>query len=147
MKDVQNKQGGMYRLLVASIFGTLLPVVVMPWPAMAVSGAWKVGLVYFLPVMLQLAVNIAVDTHLARTGRMLAVYASTVGNNTARIVLALAALVDMHLLGTPHPALWMVSCTQVAAFALIMLFVVPAAISQLPLHAASPTQAVSEASG
>lgn len=34
----------------------LLAVLVLPWAAMATSGAWRAGLAYFLPIMLQLRV-------------------------------------------------------------------------------------------
>lgn len=135
-------------LLMFSVVMEFLPVMIMPWAAMAVSGAWKAGLVYFPPVALHLGLNIAFEQHLSRQGHMVAVLASTVVNNMARIILSLAALVDMSLLGNPHPALWMVSCTQVAAFALVTLLVVPAIISQLPLQPPSPTRpAASNASG
>lgn len=57
MTNMQDKhtQPGLFRLLVAVIVGTLLPVFVLPWLGMAISGAWRAGLTYFLPVMVQVS--------------------------------------------------------------------------------------------
>lgn len=40
-------------LLISVVLSLLAVIFVLPWAAMAVSGAWRAGAVYFLPLMLQ----------------------------------------------------------------------------------------------
>lgn len=53
------------RLLVrCTMFGALACFFLLPWAAMAASGAWKAGLVYFLPSMAMVrSANLRYGTH------------------------------------------------------------------------------------
>ena len=55
VSDMQTKAApsGHRRLVRGLVLAILLTVYVLPWGAMAASGAWRPGLTYFLPVMAQ----------------------------------------------------------------------------------------------
>ncbi|KAL4443733.1 hypothetical protein ABPG75_011470 [Micractinium tetrahymenae] len=135
----RERQPLLFRFIVLTIVAVLGSTYLLPVAGMAASGAWRAGLTYSLPVMVQLAINIAVEQISARKGRMLVVYSSTVANTMCRVVLALAALYDMSRLAVaPHRALWLVSAVQVVANAAVALLIVPAAISNLDVVTVEP---------
>ncbi|PRW56828.1 NUDIX hydrolase [Chlorella sorokiniana] len=130
------------RLLVrGTMFGALACFFLLPWAAMALSSSWAAGLTYFLPSMALTVANIVVEQRTWRAGKLLAVYALTPANNLIRLVVSAAGLWDMSLLtavrgAAVHWSLPVMAGAQAAFSAAVMLSVVPAVVSQLPVRSA-----------
>ena len=62
------------RLLLGAILGLLVTVFLLPFVAMAASGSWRAGLIYFLPNMVQTIINVTIEGASQRAGKTLAVY-------------------------------------------------------------------------
>ncbi|PSC67390.1 hypothetical protein C2E20_8930 [Micractinium conductrix] len=132
---------GHRRLVLGIVASTLLTVFVLPWGAMALSGAWRAGLTYFLPVMVQTVLNVTVEGRMQRANppKPLAVYSSTAGNTIVRFSYALAALWDMSLAAAVHgarvhPALVFTAAAQAGVAVFAATSVTAAAIWLLPVQ-------------
>ncbi|KAI7845019.1 hypothetical protein COHA_001385 [Chlorella ohadii] len=123
------------------MLGALACFIPLPWAAMAASGAWQAGLTYFLPNMVVTVANIVVEQRTWHAGKPLAVYASTNVNNLVRLIVSVAGLWDISLRSAVqgaavHWSLPLLAGAQAVFSVAVMLTVVPAVISQMPVRSA-----------
>lgn len=122
------------RLFVAFVVGALLEllvVYVLPWPAMAIHGNWRLGCTLFAPCMIMTAINIFLEGLFRRKKLITTVYSNTGASGLWRLLSYCA--VFTYLRGMPLPYFRAVSALGIVLHIGFIIVFTPAIAAGLPL--------------